>query len=360
MNILFALGHPAHYHLFKNISSRLKINGHNVLFVITPKDILENLLKTNNEKYCILANRENQNNLIGKFFKLLKSTNSLIRIAKQNHADVIVGCLSQIAYAGRYLRIPSIFVGEDDFSYTWPQGLITYPFITNILAPETTNVKFFSYKKISYCGYQKLSYLHPNLFNPTKAVRPDNKKQILIRLVNLSAYHDVSAKGLNNKVLSDFIKKFNEVARIYISSERELPSAFEHYRIKIDVNKMHEFLFNSDLFIGDSQSMAVEASLLGVPNIRINNFAGKISVLNELEYKYKLTVSLHPRDAQNLINIAHDILTSENAVSEYEKKKDKMLSEKIDVTAFMVWFIENYPESIKIMKENPNYQFHFQ
>jgi len=36
-----------------------------------------------------------------------------------------------------------------------------------------------------------------------------------------------------------------------------------------------------------------------------------------------------------------------------------MLSEKIDVTAFMVWFVENYPESAKIMKENPGYQYRF-
>jgi len=36
-----------------------------------------------------------------------------------------------------------------------------------------------------------------------------------------------------------------------------------------------------------------------------------------------------------------------------------MLSDKIDVTAFMVWFVENYPESAKIMKENPEYQWSF-
>ena len=30
-----------------------------------------------------------------------------------------------------------------------------------------------------------------------------------------------------------------------------------------------------------------------------------------------------------------------------------MLFEKIDVTGFMVWFVENYPESVGIMKENP-------
>jgi len=36
-----------------------------------------------------------------------------------------------------------------------------------------------------------------------------------------------------------------------------------------------------------------------------------------------------------------------------------MLSEKIDVTAFLVWFVENWPESFKTMMENPGYQERF-
>ena len=39
--------------------------------------------------------------------------------------------------------------------------------------------------------------------------------------------------------------------------------------------------------------------------------------------------------------------------------KDEFLTSKIDVTAFTVWFVENYPESVKIMKENPDYQDRF-
>ena len=36
-----------------------------------------------------------------------------------------------------------------------------------------------------------------------------------------------------------------------------------------------------------------------------------------------------------------------------------MLDDNIDVTSFFTWFIENYPESQKIMKENPGYQYEF-
>ena len=31
----------------------------------------------------------------------------------------------------------------------------------------------------------------------------------------------------------------------------------------------------------------------------------------------------------------------------------------INLTDFMVWFIENYPNSFEIMKKNPNYQDNF-
>lgn len=48
-----------------------------------------------------------------------------------------------------------------------------------------------------------------------------------------------------------------------------------------------------------------------------------------------------------------------NLKEEWQRRRQKMLSEKIDVTAFMVWFIENYPDSVKVMKENPDYQYNF-
>lgn len=358
MNIVFALGHPAHYHLFKNASKELIRNGHRTYFVITPKDILEKLLIADNVDYSVLAPREKRNNLFGKLFKIFSSTKQLVSVAKQCKADILVGCLSQIAYAGLIIKKPSIFVGEDDFSYTWLQGLITYPFVTKILAPNVTNVSIFSYKKTPYQGYQKLSYLHPNYFVVKREQKDESRKQILIRLVNLSAYHDLSAKGLNNKLLSDFIAKYSVFADIHISAERELPKSFEGYRVKVDVNKIHEFLLNSDLFIGDSQSMAVEAALLGVPNIRVNNFAGKINVLNELEFKYGLTNSLSSENAFKLLDLANELLSGET-IPNMKKKRQKMLSDKIDVTAFLVWFIENYPQSAKIMKENPNYQYNF-
>jgi hypothetical protein len=40
----------------------------------------------------------------------------------------------------------------------------------------------------------------------------------------------------------------------------------------------------------------------------------------------------------------------------WQAKRQRMLSDKINVTEFLIWFVENWPESFKIMKENPQFQ----
>jgi predicted glycosyltransferase len=228
-----------------------------------------------------------------------------------------------------------------------------------ILAPDPTHTGPFNRKRVSYQGYQKLAYLHPHWFLNAKNINSNSKKRILIRLVNLTAYHDIPAKGLSNSLLNKFIEKYRKHYIINISSERKLPDCFEQYRLAIEPNSMHGELYNTDLFLSDSQSMTVEASLLGIPNIRINNFSDKISVLNELEKKYKLTLSILPKDSNKLLELSEQLLSEGDILEIFKQRRDLMLADKIDVTSFLVWFISNFPDSFHIMKENPDYQYNF-
>jgi predicted glycosyltransferase len=49
---------------------------------------------------------------------------------------------------------------------------------------------------------------------------------------------------------------------------------------------------------------------------------------------------------------ALELLENINLRKEGKRKREKLLNDKIDVTALMVKFIENYPESFEEMKEN--------
>jgi glucuronate isomerase len=83
--------------------------------------------------------------------------------------------------------------------------------------------------------------------------------------------------------------------------------------------------------------------MLGTPCLRFNDFVGqkKISVLEELEHVYHLTNGIHSSDADTLYQRIDEILALPNARAVYQERRQQMLHDKIDVTKFWTWFIEN-------------------
>ena len=133
----------------------------------------------------------------------------------------------------------------------------------------------------------------------------------------------------------------------------------EKYRFRFDLNLMHHFIANAALVLCDSQTMAAEAAVLGTPSVRFNDFVGKIGYLEELEHEYELTYGIRTNKPDELIKKVDELLTMPGLRNIWKDRKSKMLGEKIDVTAFMDWFIENYSESKITMRNNPDYQYKF-
>ncbi|PID88776.1 MAG: hypothetical protein CSB02_00980, partial [Bacteroidia bacterium] len=294
-----------------------------------------------------------------------KAQKQILAYAKDWQPDVIVGT-GDFSYVTKKLGIPSIFLGEDDANLNIPLflwTLVTYGGFSSILAPEGVNNSIWNKKTTFYHGYHKLAYLHPNQFTPDKAVVQKyfsaEEPYFILRFAKLNAYHDINAKGINTQVAQKIIDLLKSKGNIYITAERELEPQFEQYRLKIDPLDIHHVLAFSHLYIGDSQSMAVEAAMLGVPSVRFNDFAGKISVLEELEHKYKLTFGIKTDNPNKLYQTITDLLVLEHLKEEFQQRRQTMLADKIDVTAFLNWFIENYPKSATVMKEQPDYQFNF-
>ena len=359
MKLIIALGHPAHFHLFKTFMQRMASNGHSIKIVITDKDILKKLLDEHQLAYTTIARKKEGESFFDKIKKIFNSTLLLKKIVSSFKPDLMIGSMSQPAFISFFIKTPYLFVGEDDITYTWLQGLSTYPFVSGIFAPNPTKVGVFRYKKIAYNGYQKLAYLHPNILTPdvSKLKRVDMSKPFyLIRLVNLDAYHDGGATGFTENILDRLIDKLTTYGNIFISSEKKLNDKYKKYHLPINVKDIHHLMYYADIYIGDSQSMAVEAAVLGTPSVRFNSFAGRISVLEELENKYKLTFGIQSNDQEKLLRLIDKLLQNPDLKKNFQFQKEKMIADKIDVTAFMFWFVENYPQSKKIIKKNPDYQ----
>ena len=362
MNILVQLGHPAHFHLYKNTILQLKDKGHTIHVIIKTKDILEDLCAKSGIKYINLLPEGRKDSKLGVFVGMLKRDWRIYNYVRKNNIDLLTGSAVEIAHVGKLLGIPSIFMGEDDASIVKLFCIMTFPFVTEIIQPKVCNGGKWENRAIKYSGYQKLAYLHPNRFTPSKETIPQinfDKPYYIIRLVSLAAYHDTNRNGVSGKVLDELIEKLLTQGTVYISSEKPLPENLNQYRLPIDISYIHHALYFADLYIGDSQSMAVESAILGVPNIRYNDFIGQIGVLEELEHVYGLTKGIPTNNKKLLFEYIDTILANPNSKSEFQEKRKRMLTEKIDVTAFMVWFLENYPESARIMKENPDYQLKF-
>ena len=363
MRIGIFLGHPAQFHLFKFTAQYLKNKGHSIEFLVKRKDILEDLVRKSGIKYTIVRKRERKSSSkLNLIWEMLKMDLYVAWYIICERPRIIIGTYCPII--SRMLPVSFIVCNEDDAEVVPRFAKLAYPAASAILTPISCNCGKWNDKAIKYAGYQKLAYLHPNYFIPDKDVveeylGKDYKPYILMRFAKLNAHHDGGIKGMTDQIALNIIKKVEPTHQVLISSERALPELFEEYRLRIDPKDVHHLMYFSDLYLGDSQSMAVEAAMLGVPNIRFNDFVARIGVLNELENDYHLTYSIASDKENELYEMIEKILFSDNTKSTFKSKREKLIADKIDVTAFMTWFVENYPESRTVMKSNPDYQNKF-
>ena len=362
MKLIFMICHPAQFHMFRNTINQLQEHGHDVVLIIRPKDVLEQLCINAQMPYIKVKERPSKGGLFGLGMSLIEKTISVIKIIKREKPDLLIGPDGALAYASKLCSIPSIGFTEDDYSIIQLYAKMFFPFFTKLMIPRVCDAGKWEYKKIGYAGYQKLTYLHPNYFTPDKQVVEqyfpvDESPYFIIRFAKLSAHHDVGVNGFSREVAQQVIDKLSKHGRVYITSEAALPQEFEPYRLRINPLDIHHLLAFASLYIGDSQSMAVEACMLGTPCLRFNDFVGqkKISVLEELEHVYYLTNGIHSSDADTLYKRIDEILALPDARAVYQSRRQQMLQDKIDVTKFWTWFLENYPASAVQHAENDEF-----
>ena len=363
MKVLFYMGHPAHFHLFKNSIRVLKEHGHTVFILIKQKDILETLLKSSGFDYLNILPEGRRDSKAGIALGLAKRDYKIFRFALRHKPDLMMGTSTEITHVGKILRIPSINVNEDDFDAVPLFSKLGYPWASHVLTPESCPTGPWEDKTIKYPGYHELAYLHPAVFHPDKA-RVENlldasRPFFIMRFAKLTAHHDEGKSGIGTEIAQKIIDILEPYGAIYITSERELETQFERYRIQIPPENIHHALYYASLYIGDSQTMAAEAAVLGTPSVRFNDFVGKLGYLEELEKKYRLTFGIKTSRPEELYRTIEELVSMTDGKKEFEKRRLGMLSSTINVSAFLVWLIENYPQSVKEWKNNPQIRSQF-
>jgi predicted glycosyltransferase len=349
MKLLFDIGHPAHVHFFKNVINNLEKKGHEVKITARNKEVALNLLRNYGFKYQNVGS--NHEGMIKKAMGMIAIDFELYKIVKDFHPNLLIGVASPYAAQVSKLNGGKSIIFTDT-EYVRTSNLLSFPFADTICTPECFKEPISSKKQVKFNGYKEIAYLHPKYFKPNTSVLDrlglsKDEKFIVIRLISWKANHDTDLKGIRN--IEAFIKKLEIYGRVLICSEGHLDSKLEKYAFKIPPEEFHSLISFASLYIGEGGTTAVEAAILGTPAIHIeSNSKGRAtgeSSGNFMELRDKYDLLYFFPDEEKAFKKGKEILENNNSKAEWEFKRERLLNDKIDVTAWATDFIERYPES---------------
>ena len=362
--ILFSVNHPSQYHLFKNLAKKTMAIGYQPFFFIQDRGLIKQLVVNDGFRYQISSSDFLRKSLTGKYGVVLRGVLSLIQqeisiffFCLRNNVKYLLGTDIAIAHVGWVLRKPSFLFTDDDYCFIKHYSHLAFPFAKHIIAAKEVDLNKWGNKRIAYAGNQKVSYLHPDYFYPSIQVLEkyglSNKRFFIIRLVKFAALHDAINNietGLEEKTLGKIINLLTKHGVVIISAEGSCPSRYKSFCISINPQDMHDLLYYADMLISDSQSMHIEAALLGVPAIRTNKWVAHntpFSVIDTLEKAYGLGYSISPGDTDMLIKTIESLLNGKSK-EDYLQKRTRFFAQNTNLTCFLFELLENYPSSLKL------------
>lgn len=314
MICLFELNHPKHYYQFKHVMQQLKNDGHKVHVLARDKDVLLKVLDEENVPYEIFG--LHKKSIVGKIFGTISILINYKRIARRIKPDVIISKASFYGtYTARRIGAKSIIFPDSEVVRITNKYVV--PLCDKVVTPETFGLDYGG-KHIKVPGFFENCYLAPSVFTPDEKVLADyglKRPYAVFRFVGWFANHDVHNGGFTLDEKIELVKAVEPFMTVYISSEKQLPDELKKYSLPTPAAQIHSVLSCADLYLGDSQTMATEAALLGTPAIRSNSFVGEHDMTNFiiLENKYGL-----------LRNIANydDVLAAVKDFAEHPRKKE--------------------------------------
>ena len=333
MRIIVQVTHPAHVHFYKYFIQEVINEGHEVKVFATSKDITFDLLDNYGieyeapytpPKYKLVINQ--QPKLTYELYKMARDFKpdviTSVGGTSASHVSTITGSRSVIFYDTEHATI---------------QNAITYPFSDVIVTPSCYQDDLGS-KQVRYDGYQELAYLHPDRFSPDSSILRDinadeSERLVIMRLVSWDAVHDIGDSGFSN--IHSVVTRLEDAgARVLISSEGSLPDGLDRCSVDISPERIHDLMYYSDLFIGESATMATESAVLGTPAVFVSS--SRRGYTDELEQRYGLVFNFSEKDRQLKALRKAESLLREYDSKEWEQRRQKLLSDKIDTTEIMI------------------------
>lgn len=332
MKIIIDVGHPGDFHVFKNLAHLLIKEGVDVLFTTREKEFEIELIRAEGFKYKSFGKK--YKGRLGKLWGMVVFDTMMLLTALRFKPDLFISHGSIYAsHAAFWLRKKHMALEDTG---NMEQILLYRPFADVILTPNVLPQDLGS-KQIRYEGYHEIAYLHPDFFEPNPSVYQwlglkDGEKYAIVRFVSWNASHDVGHAGLSDQDKLKLVKKLSKQMRVFITSEADLPTSLQSYRIKIAPERLHDALHYASIVVSEGATVASEAGVLGTPSIYINTIP--ISYCQDQE-KYGLVYNTSV--SKEVFALVDKILKQDREV--FRKKRRQLLKEKINVTKYFFKFI---------------------
>ena len=336
MRVLVDITHPAHVHFFRNSIAVLKKHGHSIAVTTREKDVTITLLDNFQIPYTVLSRAGGKK--MSLLAEMLVRDARLLRFCRRFKPDVLTAISGVFAaHAGKLLG--KLVIVWDDTEHQKFSHMITYPFVRAVYSPDCYK-KSFGKKHYFYPGCHELAYLHPKRFSPNAeivrglGINPD-EKYCIVRFVSWQAHHDVGQHGFADEHKLRFVEQISKYARSYITSEAKLPAELEPYCLRVPVHKIHHLMAFASLYVGEGATMASESAVLAVPAVYINTLKlGYIDMLEEYGLLRQTT------DTEQALKQSLDWLCDPEAKKKCAAAREKLLTDKIDVTGHIVKTLE--------------------
>ncbi len=360
MDFVLDIGHPAQVYLLKNVYAALVQKGFKGLILTRDIPAVTDLLEEYDLPYRLIGTKKHT--LFGKFIHQHLYNFRVFRILQKYKPKLAIGTSVTVAHAARFSKTVSIILDDDDDDI---QPLFTkyvHPFADIILSPDCVKRK--AKQTIYYHSIHELSYLHPKVWQPDKSVLQkvglkEGASFFLLRFNKFKAHHDQQHHGLSLEQKRILVATLSQQGKVFISAEGDIEPDFQSYLLHLPLTDIHSLMAYATMFVGDSQTMTTEAAVLGVPALKCNTFAGKLSVPNYLECTYDLCYAFQPNDFDKMMDTIQRLLANPNLKNDWYTKQQQFLQAHISLSHFYVWFIENYPKSVEMMTKNSDYQYVF-
>jgi len=318
-----------------------KKRGHSVTITSRDKDVTLYLLDRTGFPHINLG--RSGTTPLGLVRELPVRIAKLISVVRRERPAVMTAIAGTfIAPAGRITRTPAATFYDTE--HAGVSNAIAYPLSHHLFLPSCYR-KTVKFRHVTYNGYHELAYLHPDYFTPDPGVLGqlgvrEGEKYVIMRFVSWTAGHDIGHRGLSPGMKRAAVEAFSRRARVFITTEGELPLDMASYRINIPPERMHDALSYAELYYGESATMASECAVLGTPAVYLDNVGRGYTDEQERVYGAVFNYTCSPGDYKKSVLTGVELLTDDTAKAAWRDKRNRIIRDKIDVTRFVADAVE--------------------